>query len=413
MNVKHIPLIVVVVFAGLIGVVAGQNRPADWQQWRGPNRDGVVASSAVPASWPERLTPKWKVEVGLGYATPLVVDDRIFVFSRQADNEVMSALAPESGEVIWRRAYPAIFTMHTAAARHGPGPKSTPVFSSGKVFSIGMTGVVTAFDAATGRQVWQKPGSPIVPTFTTHAFSPLVDRGLVVFHVGGHNQGALTAFDVNTGEVKWSWNGDGPAYGSPIAVELEGTRQLVTITQGKVVGVDPATGALLWERPFVSSNDTNAVTPVLYGQTLIVSGNGGPTIAFSVAKENNQWVTRDVWENAEIPYRLSNSVIAGDVLFGLTNRNSGQYFSVDARTGKTLWTSEARQAGNAAIVRVGDVVCSLQDNGQLVVFRRGPEGFEPVRRYTVAESDTWTQPVFSGNRVFVKDVSTLALWTLN
>jgi outer membrane protein assembly factor BamB len=144
-----------------------------------------------------------------------------------------------------------------------------------------------------------------------------------------------------------------------------------------------------------------------------VSGNGGPTIAFSVKKLNNQWSTENVWENADVPYRLSNSVLVGDVLFGLSSKNSGQYFSVDAKTGKTLWTSEPRQAGNAAIVRAGDVVLSLQDDGQLVVFRSSSTAFEPVHRYMVAESETWTQPTVSGNRIFVKDVSNLALWTLN
>ena len=204
-----------------------------------------------------------------------------------------------------------------------------------------------------------------------------------------------------------------PATGRRSWPSLGGTRQLVTITQGKIVSVDPATGTVLWERPFVSSNFTNAVTPVVYGQTLIVSGNGGPTIAFSVKKLNNQWSTENVWENADVPYRLSNSVLVGDVLFGLSSKNSGQYFSVDAKTGKTLWTSEPRQAGNAAIVRAGDVVLSLQDDGQLVVFRSSSTAFEPVRRYMVAESETWTQPTVSGNRIFVKDVSNLALWTLN
>jgi outer membrane protein assembly factor BamB len=403
----------IVVFGAVWVAIAGQDRAADYTQWRGPNRDGGAGSFAAPAAFPERLTQKWKVQVGLGYATPLLVGNRIYLFSRQGENEVMSALDSDSGKVIWQTGYPVTFTMHSAAVKHGQGPKSTPVFSNGRLYSIGMTGIVTAFDAASGKQLWQKPGSSNVPTYTSHSFSPLVDRGLVIFHLGGHNQGAITAFDVNTGDVKWSWSGDGPGYGSPIVAELDGTRQIVTITQGKIVSLDPATGMLLWERPYVSSNSTNAVTPVLYGRTLIVSGNGGPTMAFTVKKQNDQWVTENLWENADVPYRLSNSVLVGDVLFGLTNRNSGQYFSLDAKTGKTLWTSAARQAGNAAIVRAGDALFSLQDDGQLVVFRGSPTAFEPVRRYTVAESETWTQPTISGNRIFVKDVSNLTLWTLN
>jgi outer membrane protein assembly factor BamB len=276
-----------------------------------------------------------------------------------------------------------------------------------------MTGIVTAFDAASGKQLWQKPGSSPVPMYTTHAFSPVVDRGLVIFHVGGHNQGALTAYDAATGEMKWSWSGDGPGYGSPIVADLGGTRQIVTITQGKVVGVDVANGMLLWERPFVSGNFTNSITPVLYGQTVIVWGNGGPTTALNVARRNNQWVVETAWENAELPARMSNAVVSGDLLFGLSNRNAGQYYVADLKTGKTLWTSEGRQAANVAMARAGDIVFSLENDGELVVARGSQLGLETLRRYKVADTDTWTQPVISGNRVFVKDVSTLTLWTLN
>ena len=394
-------------------VLATQVLAQDWTQWRGPNRDGSLASFTEPQAWPERLTQRWKVEVGLGYATPLVVGDKIYLFSRQDENEVMSALDAASGKVLWQTGYPAPFTMNSAAAPHGKGPKSTPVLANGKLYSIGMIGTVTAFDAATGKQLWQKPGAGVVPLYTSHAFSPLFDRGLVIFHVGGHMQGALTAFDANTGDVKWSWNGDGPGYGSPMLEEFGGTRQIVTITQGKLVGVDAANGMLLWERPFVSGNFTNSITPVLYGQTLIVSGNGGPTTALTVTKRNNQWVTETVWENADVPLRMSNGVIVRDMLFSLSTRNMGQYFSVDAKTGKTLWMSEGRQAGNASIARSGELVFSLEDDGELLVIPSSQTAFEPLRRYKVAETATWTQPVISGNRVFVKDISTLALWTLN
>src|SRR6202521_3293407 len=93
----------VVVFTGFTAVIAGQNRSADYTQWRGPNRDGGAAASfAAPAAWPERLTQKWKVPVGLGYATPLLVGNRIYLFSRQGDNEGMRAFASDSGKVIWQ-----------------------------------------------------------------------------------------------------------------------------------------------------------------------------------------------------------------------------------------------------------------------------------------------------------------------
>jgi hypothetical protein len=252
-----------------------------------------------------------------------------------------------------------------------------------------------------------------VPLYTTHAFSPVVDRGLVIFHVGGHDKGALTAFDVTNGAVKWSWTGDGPGYGSPVVANLGGVRQVVTITQAKVVGVDVSNGALLWERPFVIANSTNSNTPVLHGQTVIVSGNGGPTVAFTVAKTGAQWTTTTVWENADIPLRLTNGVIVGDLLFGLTNKNAGQYFGVDAKTGKTLWVSPGRQAGNAAIEKAGEFLVSLEDDGDLVVARSSQTAFDQVRKYKVADGETWAEASLSGNRIFVKDLNNVTMWTIN
>ena len=406
-------LMIAMLVAGLATVNEARQTATDVTQWRGANRDGIVSGFTPPAAWPEMLTQRWKIDVGTGYATPLVVGNRLYVFSRQGDDEVMSAVDAASGKVLWRTAYPAPFEMNSAAKVHGPGPKSTPVFSNGRLFAIGMTGTVTAYDAATGKQLWQKPGSMPLPMYTSHAFSPVIEGGLVIFHVGGHDKGALTAFDVNTGAAKWSWNGDGPGYGSPIVAEFGGVRQVVTITQMKVVGIDAATGALLWERPFASSNFTNSITPVRSGQSVIIWNNVGSVTALTIARRNNQWVAEPAWESPDLPARMSNAVLDGDVMFGLTARNMGQYFAMDIKTGKTLWTSEGRQAGNVGMLRAGNVLFSMENDGELVVLSASRTAFQPLKRYKVADTETWAQPAVSGNRIFVKDVTTLALWTLN
>jgi len=357
--------------AGLSISASTQTNSDNWPQWRGPNRDGHLVGFVAPKTWPERLPPRhWQISVGPGYATPLLVEDRIYMFSRLGENEAMQAIDAGSSKILWRTTYPAPFKMDKAAAPHGPGPKSTPAYADGRLFSIGMGGTVTAFDAATGRQLWQKPGLPEQPLWTSHSFSPLVDRGLVVFHMGGNDKGTLSAFDVNTGEAKWAWSGDGPAYGSPMLFDFGGTRQIVTMTQQKLIGLDAATGSLLWQRPYTTEYAQNIITPVRYGDTLIVSGFQQPVVAFRVVRQNNQWTTEQVWENPEVSLYMSD-VAAGDFWF------------------------------------------ALQDDGELLVLRRDARAFEPLKRYTVANSATWAQPVISGNRVFVKDVSTLALWTFN
>jgi outer membrane protein assembly factor BamB len=395
----------------------------EWNQWRGANRDGAAAVSA-PANWPDALTKKWQVEVGLGYSAPITVGDRVYAFSRQGDDEVMRALDAATGKTIWETKYNATYKPNPAATRtHGTGPKSTPAFADGRLFTLGMTGAVTAFDAASGKQLWQTPPPKSEPLYHT-AMSPIVDRGLVIVHVGGHNDGALTAFDVRTGAVKWAWTGDGPAYGSPIIAELGGTRQVITMTQDNLVGVSVADGTLLWKRPYTVRSTRNAVTPIVYSppspagsgganRIIIVSGLGMPVSGFRVFNKAGQWSTEDVWVNNDVTMDMSTGVVAGNSLYGFSPRNSGQYFAIDANTGQTHWLSEPRQGDNAAVVRAGDLWFALETDAQLVVARANPKQFEIVKRYEVASSATWAQPVLSGQRLFIKDVSTISLWTLN
>ena len=164
---------------------AAQRPGTDWPQWRGAAREGAAAFTP-PASWPERLTQRWKVEVGLGYSAPIIAGDRVFAFSRQDDNEVMRALDAATGKTIWETKYAAVYKPNPAATRtHGTGPKSTPTFADGRLHTLGMSGTVSAFDAASGKLLWQKPSPPLEPLYHT-AMSPVVDRGLVIVHVGGH-----------------------------------------------------------------------------------------------------------------------------------------------------------------------------------------------------------------------------------
>lgn len=400
-------------FLALAAAAAGQTPSKDYPQWRGRDRDGAASAFAEPKSWPERLTLKWKIDVGPGYATPIVVGSRVYTHTRRGENEVMMAVDADTGKVIWQTSYPAPYKMNPATSRHGQGPKSTPLFHDGKLYTLGISGIVSAYDASSGRLLWQKPAPSTDPLYGT-ATSPIAvaERGLVIVHVGGHNQGALTAFDANTGDVRWSWTGDGPAYASPIVADVDGTRQVVTITQQNIVGVAAATGELLWQRPWVSRATNNAITPIFYDGTIIVSGQDLGVTAFKAVKRGDRWTTDTVWETKDVAMFMSNPVLVRDTLYGLSHRNSGQFFALDAKTGRTLWLGQGRQATNTAVVKAGDLLFLLDDDAELIVAKSSRTGLEPLRRYTVADAATWAQPAISGNRLFVKDVSTLTLWTV-
>ena len=386
-----------------------QNSPQDYPQWRGRNRDGAASGFAEPKVWPEKLTRRWKVTVGEGYATPIVVGKTIYSFTRRDGNEVLMALDAATGKIVWQTAYPAPYKAADAAAAHGAGPKATPLFHNGKLYTLGISGIVSAFDAAKGKLVWQKPAPAEHPYFGM-AVSPVGDKNLVILHPG--NYGPLTAFDANTGEVKWTASGDS-TWASPIIVELGGTRQVVSMTQQSVIGVSVADGVLLWEHPWKPSGLASTMTPIVYGETILVGSQKMGVTALKPIRRDGKWMTDIVWENKEISLFMSNPVLVGDTLFGLSERSSGQFFALDAKTGKVLWLGQPREATNTAVVKAGELLFLLNDDAELIVARSSRTGFEPLKRYTVADSATWAQPAITGKQVFVKNVSSLTLWTLN
>ena len=391
------------------GATDAQSSPQDYPQWRGPNRDGSASAFTEPTRWPDTLTRRWKVDVGEGYATPLVVADTVYLFTRRHETEVMTALDAGTGKERWHTGYPAPYAPATPAAAHGVGPKATPLFHHGKLYTLGITGIVSAFDASSGTLEWQTPAAREHPSYGV-AVSPVGERDLVIVHPGNH--GPLTAFDANTGVVKWTGNDRG-AYASPIIAELGGIRQVVTMTQESVLGVSLSDGARLWEYPWVSRSTPSAITPILYDDTLIVSSQAMGVTALKPTRRADRWIVDVVWATRDVSLFLSNPVVVGDTLFGLSEKARGQFFALDAKSGKVLWLGQPRQASNTAIVKAGNLVLLLNDDAELIVARSSRNGLETLKRYTVADSATWAQPTVSGNRIFVKDVTSLSLWTLN
>ncbi len=399
--------VLLVLLAAVGGIAAAQ----DWAQWRGTNRDGSIAGFATPKTWPEQLKSKWKIQVGTGHASPLVVGKTVYLHSRQGENEVVAAYDIETGKVIWRDSYLVDYTVNAAATEHGKGPKSTPVVSGGRLFTLGITGILSCYDTAKGRLAWRKEFAQRFgeksPDFGT-AMSPMVDQNLVILHAGGNNKGGLVALDVATGTEKWAWTGDGPAYASPIVVEIAGKRQIVTQSRKNIVGIWADNGALLWKIPFDTEYVQNIVTPIQYKDLLIFSGINKGVFAVRVGWKG-QWVTETVWHNKEVSMYMNSPVISGNLLFGMSHKNKGQFFCVDATTGKTLWTGDPRQGENAVMLVAGDTIFSLTNNAELIVSTVASKGSTIVKKYKVADSETWAHPAITGKRVLIKDQNSLAL----
>jgi len=402
-------------YAVLLGVVvliaAGPTWAQDWPQWRGPNRDGKAQGFAAPSQWPKELTRTWQVKVGLGCATPALVDGQLYVFTRQGDNETLLCLNATDGKELWKDGYAAQEV--TGAASRFPGPRSSPTVADGKVVTLGVGGVLSCLDAGSGKVLWRKdPFSKEVPRFFA-SYSPIVADGMVIAHLGGQDNAAMIAYDLASGQEKWRWTKEAPDYGSPVLMTVSGVKQIVSPTAQSVVGIDLADGKLLWEMPFPPQRRAyNSATPIVNGQTVIYSGSGRGTKAVKIAKQGDGFSLNEVWTNPDLGVQFNTPVLKDNLLYGLTDRNN--LFCIDAEAGGTAWkrSETCGSRGFGSIVDAGACLVVLANDSQLVVFEPDGAKYSEIASYKVAETDVYAHPVLAGNRIFVKDQEMVTLWTV-
>ena len=398
---------------GLVGTSISLD--AQWPQWRGPNRDGVVAAANVPTAWPAKPSLKWTQKVGEGYSTPVVANGRIFVHSRQDPEEVVTALDLATGQPLWTAKYQAAFNKNKYANNMSKGPFSTPLVANGIVYTLGTSAVLSAFDEKTGAVKWRKDWSKEIDTsrmFTGTAMSPIIDGGLLIVHVGDDDAGAFRAMDLATGAEKWALEGHGPGYASPIVASFGSVRQLITMTDKAVVGVSITDGKQLWQIGFPDEWNENIVTPAVAGDVLVVSGTRKGTFGYRIAKNGATFAATEVWKNPDVPMYMSSPVVDGTTLYGFSNKRKGQLFALDAQSGKVAWTTEGRAGANASLQLAGPNLLVLTTEGDLIVARRNPQKFEELHRYKVADSGTWAQPVLLTNGVLIRNADSVTFWGL-
>jgi outer membrane protein assembly factor BamB len=392
--------------------------------------------------------------VGNGDATPALVGDKLYVFTRQGEEEILRCLEAASGKEVWQDKYPAQPATPPAGGPHA-GPRSSPTVVDGKVVTLGVRGVLSCYDAATGKKLWRKDKIQGWPRFFTSS-SPIVVDGLCIAQLGGTKNGAIVAYDLTSGDERWKWAGGTPAYASPVLMTVGGTKLIVAETEGKIVAVRVADGKLAWEAPFAAERMSyNAATPIVEDQTLIYSGGGRGVTAVKIEKEGDGFVAKELWSNKQTSVQFNTPVLKNGLLFGLTQRN--EFFCMNAQDGKTLWTAPVggqmpepargpaaerggregqrgqqpgrggqgrggaggmrggmggRGGGYGSLVDAGSAVAALTPSEQLIFFQPSDKAFAELARYKVANTATYAYPVLSGNRIYIKDQESVILWTI-
>jgi outer membrane protein assembly factor BamB len=382
----------------------------DWTQWRGTTRDSKVTGFKAPSTWPAELKQEWKVAVGLGDATPVLAGKRIFLIARLGGDEVIQCLDALTGKEIWRDNYPAPVVTGPDAS-HG-GPRSTPAFADNKLVTLGIAGVLSCFDASTGKILWRKEDMTSTTSDSWATMSPLIIDGLCIVNVGKKDTGIVVAYNLNNGNEKWKWNGEGPSSSSPSVMIVDKTKQLVLLTEKNLIGLSLTDGKLLWQVAApVKQRYFSAVSPYIDGQIIYYSGLGAGTNAIKVSRQGDKFVTEEVWKNPGTGAKFNTPVLKNGFLYGFSDQK--RIYCINATKGETVWTDNTVSSDFGTISDCGSVFIGLTGTSNLLVLKPEPTAYTEVARYKVSDKPIYTYPLIAGNLIYIKDTESLMLYKID
>lgn len=388
----------------------------DWTQFRGPTHDGT-SPEKILTKWPQTgLRQIWKAPLQNGFSALTVAGGKVFTLVtgevEGADREVCVALDANSGRVLWSASlgvaqYDAGGNRGTPDNDGGDGPRSTPTYDDGKVYTYSSRMVLQCLDAGTGKQIWacnlmkEHAGRNIK---WQSAASPLIDGDLVFIAGGGPGQ-SLLAFDKHNGRVVWQGQDDKMTQSTPVAATLLGQRQIIFFTQSGLVSVVPQTGAVLWRFPFRFSVSA-AISPVVSGDMVYCSaGYGIGSSACRISKSANGFAATQVWHQ---PFEVlashwSTPVCANGYLYGLFGQakfGQAPLKCVEMATGRVLWSQDGFGPGGCTLVN-GHLLI-LSDAGDLVLVKATPAAYTEVARSHVLAGKCWNYASISNGRIYAR-----------
>ncbi len=419
------PLLPFFALAALLAATSLETAQAeDWPQWRGANRDGIWRETGIVDCFAgDEIAVRWRAPLSNGYSGPTVADGRVFVTDlvREPERERLLAFDFEDGRLLWSRTWAVDY----GTVSHPNGPRASVTVDEGRAYALGTVGHLVCCDAATGEVLWardmRQDFAARVPLWGIAA-APLVEDDLLIVHIGGAPDACIVALDKVSGEVRWTALEDDPAYSAPIVIEQAGQRVLVCWTAARVAGLDPATGELLWDHPFVPRRWIDQIiTPAVHEDYLFVSTFGDGSLMLRLLPDRLE--VEKLWRRMGTTERntdglhiqMGNPVFFDGCIFGVDSY--GQFRCLDADTGERIWedttvTSQLRW-GSAHMVTHGERAWIFNDTGELIIARLSREGYEEISRARLIEPTqgqldrgqgvTWSHPAFAHRHVLVRN----------
>ncbi len=389
---------------------------ADWPQWRGPNRDGVVVDpkhklTALPTD-PKVL---WKIAATDGHASPVIAGGKLVYLDGQDGQETAHCVDAATGKKLWSAAVGPLVEF----SNYGSGPRCTPIIDGDRVYAQSGGGEFRCLALADGRTLWHlsfakdygvtflgnRSADPAAKETASrrhgHNGSGVIDGDRIFVPVGSVNGGTLVAFDKKTGKELWRAGSDNTAYSSLIVGTLAGARQVVHLTGDALMGVDVATGKILWREPVKTGAKRHACTPLLADDTVTITSTSIGTIRFGVTKSGSEFKLTKVWENTACKTVIGTPTLVGKYLYTVGPGQKTALTCLDFATGKEMW-AQPGLADYASITAVNDKLLVHNSNGELILVNANPKKYEELGRTQVC-GKTWASPAYADGKLYVKD----------
>jgi outer membrane protein assembly factor BamB len=407
-------------------VLSVSAQAADWPQWRGPNRDGVVmdqkhAFHKLPAE-PKVL---WKIPAGPGQSSPVMAGGKLIFMDGKDGQEIAHCLDATTGKELWSAAAGPLVVF---SPDYGGGPRCTPLIDGDRVYTQTGEGEFRCLALADGKVLWKvnfgadfgatwfgnKSGDAAAKETASRRHgnngSAAIDADRIFVPVGSPEKGTLVAFDKKTGKQLWTAGTDNTAYSSVMIGTLAGVRQAVHFTADALMGVDVVSGKILWRTPLKTGAKRHACTPVLSGDTVTVASSSIGTIKFRIVKNGTELQAEQAWVAAPVKTVLTTPVIVDNKLYTLSAGNRTELLALDFETGRELW-KQPGFSDYAALTVVNDKLLALNSTGELFLVKIGSPNYEELGRVQLC-AKTWASPAYADGRIFVKDEANVTAFSL-
>ncbi|HEX4131735.1 MAG TPA: PQQ-binding-like beta-propeller repeat protein [Pirellulales bacterium] len=381
-------------------------RPGDWAEFRGPLRQGELRGVTIATDW-NTAAPKlvWRQRVGPAWSSVLIVDGRLFTQEQRGEEEVLVCLDAATGREIWSHADTTRFSDGQA----GAGPRSTPTFADGAIYSLGATGVLNCLDAASGKLRWSRnianeSGAPL--PMWGFSSSPLVTDGVVVVYAGGENDKGMLAYDAATGEPMWSVPTGAISYSSPQKIVRNGVTEVTLLSDRGLVAVEAASGKLAWEFAAAKQGIWRAVQPRQIDRGILIGSEDLGLVLVDVAAKD-QSNPAELWRSKAMKPAYNDFVVLDGFLYGFDDAVFG---CVDLESGKRRWKGGRYGHGQVLLLVDQRLLLVISETGEAVLVAAQPERLEELGRFQAIQGKTWNHPVVAHGRLYVRNDEEIACY---